>query len=41
VAPRVGLAAERTIHGLGNAIGRILDRYSPAECINYFADCET
>ncbi len=32
-------AAERTIHGLWNAIGRILDLYSPQECANYFAAC--
>lgn len=32
-------AAERTIHGLWNAIGRILDLYSPQECANYFANC--
>jgi len=32
-------AAERTIHGLWNAIGRIVDLYSPAECANYFAHC--
>ena len=30
-------AAERTIHGLWNAIGHILDLYSPQECANYFA----
>ncbi|WP_159513364.1 IS630 family transposase [Sphingomonas sp. T1] len=30
-------AAERTIHGLWNAIGRIVDLYSPQECSNYFA----
>jgi transposase len=30
-------AAERAIHGLWNAIGRILDLYSPQECANYFA----
>jgi len=30
-------AAERTIHGLWTAIGRILDLYSPQECANYFA----
>jgi hypothetical protein len=30
-------AAERTIHGLWNAIGRILDLYSPQECASYFA----
>jgi len=32
-------AAERTIHGLWNAIGRILDLYSPQECANYFSAC--
>ena len=32
-------AAERTIHGLWNAIGRIIDLYSPQECANYFAAC--
>ena len=31
-------ATERTIHGLWNAIGRILDLYSPAECANYLAN---
>ena len=31
-------AAERTIHGLWGAIGRILDLYSPQECANYFAN---
>lgn len=30
-------AAERTIRGLWEAIGRILDLYSPQECANYFA----
>ena len=30
-------AAERTIHGLWNTIGRIVDPYSPAEWANYFA----
>ena len=30
-------AAERTIHGLWDAIGRIVDLYSPKECSNYFA----
>ena len=28
-------AAERTIHGLWDAIGRIVDLYSPQECSNY------
>ncbi|MFC3100562.1 IS630 family transposase [Altererythrobacter lauratis] len=32
-------AAERTIHGLWNAIGQILDLYSPQECANYFSAC--
>jgi transposase len=32
-------AAERTIHGLWSAIGRILDLYSPQECQNYFSAC--
>ena len=31
-------AAERTIHGLWNAIGRILDPYPPHQCANYFAN---
>ena len=30
-------AAERTIAGLWEAVGRILDTYAPAECTNYFA----
>jgi transposase len=32
-------AAERTVHGLWSAIGRILELYSPAECANYFTHC--
>ena len=32
-------AAERTIHGLWDAIARILDLYSPQECANYFTAC--
>ena len=31
-------AAERTIHGLWNAIGRILNLYSQQECANYFTN---
>jgi transposase len=31
-------AAEKTIHGLWNAIGRILDLYPPQECANYFTN---
>jgi transposase len=30
-------AAERTVDGLWNAIGRIIDTFTPAECTNYFA----
>jgi transposase len=29
-------AAERTVEGLWNAIGRCLDRFTPPECANYF-----
>jgi transposase len=32
-------AAERTVEGLWAAIGRLLDRFSPAECRNYFRHC--
>jgi transposase len=32
-------AAERTIHGLWDAIGRILGLYTPQECANYFKAC--
>ena len=30
-------AAERTVDGLWNAIGRLIDLFAPAECANYFA----
>ena len=30
-------AAERTVAGLWNAIGRLVDRFTPQECTNYFA----
>jgi transposase len=30
-------AAERTVEGLWRTIGRLLDRFTPAECANYFA----
>ena len=30
-------AAERTVAGLWDAVGRILDLFSPSECANYFA----
>lgn len=32
-------AAERTVDGLWNAIGRLIDTFSPPECVNYFASC--
>ena len=32
-------AAERTVDGLWNAIGRFIDRFTPQECTNYFAAC--
>jgi len=31
-------AAERTIHGLWDSIGRILDLYPPQECANSFTN---
>jgi transposase len=31
-------AAERSVDGLWKAIGRLLDRFSPAECANYLAN---
>lgn len=30
-------AAERTVDGLWNAIGRLIDLFPPAECANYFS----
>jgi transposase len=30
-------AAERTVEGLWQAIGRLIDAFTPAECANYFA----
>ena len=30
-------AAERTVDGLWEAIGRIIETFTPAECTNYFA----
>lgn len=30
-------AAERTVDGLWNAIGILIDIFEPAECRNYFA----
>jgi transposase len=32
-------AAERTVEGLWQAIGRLLDRFAPAECRNYLRHC--
>jgi transposase len=32
-------AAERTVEGLWTAIGRLLERFDPAECRNYFRHC--
>lgn len=32
-------AAERTAEGLWTAIGRLLDRFDPAECRNYIRHC--
>jgi transposase len=32
-------AAERTMEGLWEAIGRLLDRFAPDECRNYFRHC--
>ena len=31
------IAAARTVEALWNAIGRIIDTFTPAECANYFA----
>jgi transposase len=30
-------AAERTVDGLWTAIGRLIDAFTPGECVNYFA----
>ena len=30
-------AAERSVEGLWNAIGRIIDTFTPTECTNYFS----
>ena len=32
-------AAERTVEGLWTKIGRLLDAFTPSECVNYFAAC--
>jgi hypothetical protein len=30
-------AAERSVEGLWNAIGYLIDAFTPGECANYFA----
>jgi len=35
----VRTAAERTVDGLWSAIGRLIDRFRPTECRNYFRHC--
>lgn len=35
----VRTAAERTVEGLWAAIGRLIDRFTPTECRNYFRHC--
>ncbi len=32
-------AAERTVEGLWNTIGQLLDAFTPTDCANYFAAC--
>jgi transposase len=32
-------AAERTAGALWDAIGRLIDRFEPTECANYFVSC--
>ena len=32
-------AAERTVSGLWNLIGQIVDIFTPQECTNYFGSC--
>jgi transposase len=32
-------AAERTVSGLWDLIGRLVDLFSPCECANYFSSC--
>lgn len=32
-------AAQRTVDGLWKAIGKLIDRFNPAECCNYFRHC--
>ena len=32
-------AGERTVRGLWDLIGRLVDIFQPAECANYFSSC--
>lgn len=32
-------AAERTVSGLGDLIGKLVDLFQPQECANYFSSC--
>ncbi len=32
-------AAQRTVHGLWDAIGGLVDTFTPSECANYFTAC--
>ena len=32
-------AAERTVEGLWDLIGKLVDLFQPAECTNYFSSC--
>ena len=32
-------AAERTVSGLWDLIGKLVDIFQPAECANYFSSC--
>ncbi len=32
-------AAERTVNGLWDTIGKLVDCFTPQECTNYFATC--
>jgi transposase len=36
---RLRAAAKRTVEGLWQYLGRVLDEFLPAECRNYFASC--
>ena len=32
-------ASERTVNGLWDLIGRLVDLFQPTECANYFSSC--